>query len=317
MPAPTPFRALVAAAALAFAASAAHAAPINILFVGNSFTYGEAAGGPNLVQPYRASTVTDLNGTNVGGVPALFKQFTVEKGLDYNVSLETVGGTGLDYHYNNKLALLNKPWDQVVLQSFSTLDSAAPGNPAKLILYSGLFGSLLKGQNPNVVIHLDATWSRADQTYLPSGFWFGKPITQMGKDVEAGYDLADAASNDIADVIRVGRAWNRTFETGFADTNPYNGIDAGKVNMWAPDAYHASVLGYYLEALMFFGDITKIDPLALGYEQVAMDLGISAPQALFLQTIASQVLLGIPEPETVALVTLGLLGLLAARRRRR
>jgi len=41
-----------------------------ILFVGNSFTYG--AGAPP-VQDFRPHTVTDLNGTNICGVPALFK----------------------------------------------------------------------------------------------------------------------------------------------------------------------------------------------------------------------------------------------------
>ena len=49
-----------------------------ILFVGNSFTYG--AYSP--VWKYRAGTVTDLNNEGVGGVPALFKLFTQEAGLD-------------------------------------------------------------------------------------------------------------------------------------------------------------------------------------------------------------------------------------------
>lgn len=88
---------IAAAAAVTFGLQCAAASASSILFVGNSFTYGEAAGGPNLVQPFGSSTVTDLNGTNVGGVPALFKSFTLQAGLSYNVSLETVGGTGLDY----------------------------------------------------------------------------------------------------------------------------------------------------------------------------------------------------------------------------
>ena len=41
----------------------------SILFVGNSFTYGELSP----VKTYNANTVTDLNKTGVGGVPALFK----------------------------------------------------------------------------------------------------------------------------------------------------------------------------------------------------------------------------------------------------
>lgn len=294
----------------------AFAVPTTVLFVGNSFTYGEAAGGPNLVKPYMAGTVNDLNKQGIGGVPALFKAFTVEKGLSYNVSLETQGGVGLDWHYLNRRTLIDQPWDHVVLQSYSTLNVSQPGNPATLIQYSGLLANLLHAQNANVDIHLDATWSRADQTYLPTGFWYGQPITAMGDSVRAGYNAAAAANAYIDDVIQVGQAWARTWETGFADSNPYDGIQLGQVNMWAPDAYHASVFGYYLEGLMFFGDITDLDPLSIGYDQVAIDLGISRSQALALQAIASRtLLLAVPEPESIALVLLGLGALVAARRK--
>ena len=165
----------------AWAASQCRRSASSILFVGNSFTYGEAAGGPDLVRPYKQSTVTDLNGTGVGGVPALFKSFTTQAGLNYTVSLETVGGTGVDYHYNNKLGLIAKPWDDVVLQSYSTLDVNKPGNPATLIQYSALLAIAFAALNPAVDIHLDSTWSRADQTYLPTGFWFGRPIRRDGE----------------------------------------------------------------------------------------------------------------------------------------
>ena len=310
-------RGLAAALLLSTLPFAASPAPITVLFVGNSFTYGEAAGGPDLVRPYHRETVTDLNQTGVGGVPSLFKAFTLEKGLSYNVSLETVGGTGLDYHYINKNALINQAWDHVVLQSYSTLDLNRPGDPTTLIRYSGLLADQLFAKNPGVDIHLDATWSRADQTYQPSGHWYGQDIYAMQRDVRAGYNAAEASNVHIDDVIQVGQAWARTMETGFADINPYDGIQLGQVNMWAPDAYHASVYGYYLEALMFYGSITDLDPLAIGYDQVAIDLGITRSQALALQILASQTLQGIPEPGTMALVFGGVAGLLFVGRRRR
>ena len=56
----------------------AGAAGTSVLFVGNSFTFGD--GSP--VQFYRADTVTDLNSEGKGGVPALFKSFTAQAGLD-------------------------------------------------------------------------------------------------------------------------------------------------------------------------------------------------------------------------------------------
>ena len=42
--------------------SALPAAADSILFVGNSFTYGEPAGGSPSIQNYNANSVTDLNG---------------------------------------------------------------------------------------------------------------------------------------------------------------------------------------------------------------------------------------------------------------
>jgi hypothetical protein len=211
-----------------------------ILFVGNSFTNGDPAGGPELVRPFGAAAVTDLNGTGIGGVPALFKRFTVEAGLDYAVSLETRGGTGLDYHHDSALARIARPWDVVVLQSYSTLDAARPGDPTKLVTYAARLADSLHARNPRVEIHLVATWSRADQTYLPSGHWYGQPIDAMRRSVEAGYDSARARSPRIRNVVRVGAAWTRAIETGFADANPFDGMDGGKVDLWAPDAYHAS-----------------------------------------------------------------------------
>jgi hypothetical protein len=53
---------------------AGQALAANILFIGNSFTY--AQGSP--VRYYRPETVTDVNGSGQGGVPALFKSFTYD-----------------------------------------------------------------------------------------------------------------------------------------------------------------------------------------------------------------------------------------------
>lgn len=292
----------------------AWAAP-SVLFIGNSFTYGQGSA----VQNFQPGTVTDLNGTNVGGIPALFKAFTQQAGLDYDVSLETVGGSGLDLHYNTKRSLIDKSWDTVVMHTFSTLDSAKPGNPAKLLQYSSLLADMFVSKNPDVNVQLMATWSRADQTYPTSGAWYGQSIYQMGLDVYAGYQLADAASDNIHGVIPVGLAWNLAMEQGFADTNPYDGIAAGKVNLWATDRYHASRYGSYLEALVVFGQLTGLDPRSLGAgETAAATLGITQSQALTMQQLAYEQLAAsqVPEPSSAVLLLGGGLALLCVRRRR-
>jgi hypothetical protein len=258
-----------------------------ILFIGNSFTYG--ANSP--AHYYKAETVTDLNGPgangkSAGGVPAMFKAMTKEAGLDYTVSLEAVGGKGLDYHYAEKRTVLDKPWDEVVMHGYSTLDQAHPGDPAILVQSAKQMADLFRARNPAVKLHLLATWSRADQTYPDGAPWHGKPIQQMGKDIALAY--AQAANNAaIADVIPLGLAWNRAIDTGFAGDNPYAGVPAGKVNLWSWDSYHASAYGYYLEALLDFAGVTGKDPLSLGRnESVADDMGFSPAQAVALQQIA-------------------------------
>jgi hypothetical protein len=257
---------------------------VSILFIGNSFTFGD--GSP--VKTWRADSVNDLNHENIGGVPALFKSFTSQAGLDYDVSLETHPGVGLDYHLKNRREILgSRSWDVVVMHGYSTLDSEKPGDPAKLIATAREMAELLAAGNPKVEIHLTATWPRADQTYPQKGHWYGRPIAAMARDVRAAYDQAAATSAAIKSVIPVGEAWLRAMDAGVADPNPYDGIAAERINLWGRDHYHASTEGYYLEALMVFGDVTGRDPRSLGQAECsAFELGIAPATVKALQQVA-------------------------------
>ena len=290
------------AAAILLGGLAAPACAATILFVGNSFTFGDPAGEAPVVRTFRPHTVVDLNGSGIGGVPALFKAMTVQAGLHYDVSLETSPGSGLDWHYRERLRTIAKPFDTVVLQSYSTLDASNPGNPDTLVKYAGLLAQAFHDKNPKVRVLLNATWSRADQAYRPTGAWYGKPIYQMALDVRKGYEAADAASTHIAGVIPVGETWSRAIAGGLADANPYDGIGAGQLNLWAPDAYHASRYGYYLEALTIFGKVTGLDPRSLGANDlVAREIGIDARTAGALQQFAAaQLAAEVPEPGTAS-----------------
>jgi len=277
----------IAAVLLAIACAHAAASAESILFVGNSFTFG--AESP--VQHYRPETVTDLNHEGTGGIPALFKSFTSQAGLDYDVSLETAAGANLDFHYESRLELLARAWDHVVLQAYSTLDANAPGDASRLIDYSARLASLFQSMNPHVDLRLVATWSRADQTYLQSGHWFGQPIEAMALDVRAACDLAAGHSLYIGTVVPVGQAWNRAIRKGVAARNPYLKIRPGQINLWASDGYHASTFGYYLEALVIFGSVTGRDPRVLGGKEIAAaELGIAPAKAVKLQVIAFETL---------------------------
>jgi hypothetical protein len=268
---------------LALGPVSAQSVGTSVLFVGNSFTFG--FGSP--VRFYRADTVADLNSEGIGGVPALFKSFTTQAGLAYDVALETRGGAGFEFHLENKLGVIGRrPWDKVVMQGQSMLDLDKPGDATKLIATSRQLADFLRSRNPTVDLYLMATWSRADQTYPNKGAWFGKPIDAMARDVRAGVDKAAAAAS-VKTVIPVGEAWTRAMEAGVADRNPYDGIEAGKVNLWTYDSYHASTSGYYLEALVVFGSLTGRDPRSLGDNECsAYELGLDRPQVKALQQIA-------------------------------
>lgn len=268
---------------LAAVALTAAEPPRSILFVGNSFTFGALSD----AMTYRKNSVTDLNGDGMGGVPALFKRFADEAGLAYEVSLETAAGQTLGWHLANKRAAIDRPWDAVVLQQYSTLDRNKPGDSASTITAARGLVQLLRKRNPHVDISLVATWSRPDLTYPPGKHWSGKPIERMALDLRRADDRVRADVPSIARVIPVGQAFNCAIKRGVADPNPYDGLTAGQIDLWATDHYHASNEGYYLEALTIFAAVTHSDPRQLGRaEMVARDLGIRPSVAVRLQDIA-------------------------------
>ena len=219
------WRALGVAFALVAPLGAADAASAEtILFVGNSFTYGALSP----VWHYRAISVTDLNKEGVGGVPALFKLFTTEAGLSYDVSLETSPGKDLQWHIDNRTPVLDQAWDHVVLQSYSTLDAEAPGDPTNLIRTTAVLAKMFHDKNPKADIELDSTWSRADLTWQPTGHWYGKPIDAMEKDLRAGYDKAAAGSPYIRGCCRWARPSTAPSRRGLPRPTPTRARGRGR-----------------------------------------------------------------------------------------
>jgi hypothetical protein len=268
---------------LAAAALATQAPPRTILFVGNSFTFGAMSD----VMTYRKDSVSDLNGDGMGGVPALFKRFADESGLRYDVSLETAAGQTLAWHLANKSAVIDRSWDAVVLQQYSTLDPDKPGDVTATIPAARDLTRLLRKRNRRVDISLVATWSRPDVTYPAGQHWSGQPIQRMAVDLRRADDRVRARVPAIARVIPVGQAFNCAITRGIADPNPYDGLTPGRIDLWASDHYHASTYGYYLEALTIFAAVTRVDPRRLGRsEAAARDLGIDPSIAAKLQDVA-------------------------------
>lgn len=118
--------------------AAAGAAPTSILFVGNSYTFGRV----DPVMSYNAGAVRDLTapmhatnpaGSNAyephpwGGVAGIFKQFTVQARMDYDVAISARNAASLRGHFLNtnsagwdlRSNIASQSWNQVVLQEQS------------------------------------------------------------------------------------------------------------------------------------------------------------------------------------------------------
>lgn len=146
--------------------------PVSVLFVGNSFTFGRV----DPVMSYYADKVNDLTrpnqpgrpsfdnttGSNAfephpwGGIAGIFKAFTEQAGLNYEVSLSTRNAASLrghmlntnpaDWDLRGNIAL--QTWDKVVLQEQSDEPlSIRPGlasNPARFNNYVDKITEYLK-----------------------------------------------------------------------------------------------------------------------------------------------------------------------------
>jgi hypothetical protein len=262
----------------------------NILFVGNSFTHGNE----EPVYSYNKASVTDTNGSGVGGIPGIFKKLTTQAGLAYNVSLETASGQTFSWHYANKAATIGQAtWNTVVLQeqSVTPLPTARGGSPTDFLDAARNLRSLVLSQNPSANLFLYETWSSPTSVGTQ-----GYPSGTVGLQAMQS-DLRDAyfkAYRDLSftSVARVGDGFMRAVDQSLADPNPADGISPRMFSLWsAADIRHPSKYGSYLSAAVLFAKITHADPRSLGTGSgtAAADLGISAADASNLHRIAYEI----------------------------
>ncbi|MBH8559912.1 InlB B-repeat-containing protein [Hymenobacter negativus] len=289
-------------------------AQTRILFVGNSFTHGYVAP----VLNYNAAAIFDENyGVPAnsprhesddtgpwGGVPGIFKRFTDEAGLAYEVHIEAINGVGLSYHYTNALSVIGRAagWDKVVLQELSTgpLPTNKGGNPTDFFTYATQLEQAVHSANAAAKVYLYETWARADLTYPAGQPYSGQPISAMGTDLHNAYNQLFAQNGHFEAVAPVGDAWQLAMQTGVAMPNPYNPT-AGQLDLWT-SYFHASKWGSYLSACVLFGQITGADPRSLGSgETAAADLGIAPADAVALQQVAYNQLSAMTSPSTYSL----------------
>ncbi|HVE16829.1 MAG TPA: SGNH/GDSL hydrolase family protein [Chthoniobacterales bacterium] len=284
-----------------------------VLFIGNSFSLGWQTP----VAGYDADHVHDLNSTNYGGVPAVFKDLATEGGYDVDVSVEAVPGSTLSDHLTwDRDWLGQRKWDWVVLQDLSTrpLPTEYGGNIPQFLQDVSAIHDLIQSANPDVRTALYETWARPDLVpgRVPS-------LQAMQDALHRSYSLA-ANTIGSAEMVPVGDAFMAAIDHGLAD-DPTTDATEGAINLWSADRYHASAIGSYLSALMFYSTILHGNPMTLptGESSTAANLGIPSTVASELEDLVAQTapsVSTVPEPSSSELLAMACLlgGLVRARR---
>ncbi|MFI4979757.1 MAG: hypothetical protein ACHQIO_05365 [Nevskiales bacterium] len=303
----------------------------HLLFVGDSFTYGRyqpvrqyngggtqtPAGGSALVvdENYRqtgARAETSETGP-FGGIPGIFAELAVEKGLDYDVHIEAIAATSLQTHYAVASGVIDDAkWNAVVLQELSArpltgaLTGSTQSDPANFCKSVQTIEQGVHAAAPSAAIYLYETWPQGEWAQAlagaptSSGFAtaYANALAATGAAYHNVYYRAAALDGAIAAVAPAGEAWSRAWAEGIANPDPYAGTAPGPL-LWygieavndpaisSPDYHHPGIDGAYLSALVLFQQIAGIDVRTLGSgETAATALGIPAAQAVQLQQVA-------------------------------
>jgi hypothetical protein len=225
------------------------AAPLHILFIGNSYTY-----------------VNDL--------PGMLTSIAATSGSPPTITTDEVvqGGAALEDHWNNGIAqtkIAQGSWTHVVLQDQSGDPLALPGPPSTFPTYAKQFSDLilLAGAKPTFF----ATWARApgDPIYSPLPFGEFACPAEMQDELTIAY--ATAAKAEPQSVLTcVGEAFKRAI------------AQHPEIVLQQSDFSHPTVAGTYLAASTFYVALTG-NPVP---NASAVPAGLSAIDAATLRDIA-------------------------------
>ena len=206
----------------------------DILFIGNSFTFG--------------ATVPVVQSN--GGVPKLVEAIAQAKGKQVATTALTAGGKDWSYHLSQPAtneALQSKTWTSVVLQDMSTRPTRF-GNVDQFLQDGEIFSDRISQNSPAAGVVLFETWARPPGEFYRNSPTYG-PKQMMGELHDAyallRKNLAAKNPSRPALVAPVGTAFARA------------AAEYPEVNVNASDQHHATADGYYLAALVIYETIYR------------------------------------------------------------
>ena len=272
--------------------ASASAAPLNILYFGNSFLEGQ--GGPR-------------------SVPSLVASIATAAGHETPNSAEVLADLAdFGYHLNTTTFLIDlwappgETWDYVVMQDNSTFPTHIGDVTAHRDNAVALYEATA-AHSPDVVPVLFETWARgpANEFYTGPSPLFAGGATQMQQELHDAYylaagDINAAAGESLARVAAVGDAFE---SIGFVPA------------LYDAEQYHASLLGSLTAALVTYSTIYN-DPhvTSIDLSDLLADLELTEADL----AIATGGWAVVPEPSSWMLLAAALtsLSLFHFRRRR-
>jgi hypothetical protein len=252
--------------ALLFTAAFLSAQADDILFFGNSFTFG--------------ATVPGIEKN--GGVPKLVQEIAAAKGKQVETTAVVAGGKDLSYLLTLPATdqALQKTWTWVVLQDHS-LRPTHIGNVPQFLRDGEVFSERLARTSPNTGIVLFETWARPAGPFYTAKSFSGPD--EMMSDLHQSYaslrdDLAKNP-NRPARVALVGTAFAR------------EAAEYPAINLNASDHHHADAEGYYLAALVIYETIYHDTAKGAPNQFFNGQITIPAEDAAKLQQVADEVAL--------------------------
>jgi hypothetical protein len=252
---------------VALSAQTAHAD--DILFFGNSFTFGASV--PGL--------------SKNGGVPEMVEEIARAKAHALTVESLTSPGVTFGYHLTQPAtaeALSSKVWRWVVLQDYST-EPTRMGNVPRFTRDGVTFSDRIAQHSPRAGIVLYETWARPPGVFYKTsgGRQFSGPADMMS-DLHNSYaalgkKLAAINPDRPVRVARVGTAFARCH------------AEFPAITLDATDHHHATQEGYYLAALVLYETIYHENVDGAPTTFFGGVVTVSAREANELQRVADEV----------------------------